>query len=286
MKSPLFNPAKSGLSDPVKNGLFIPLLTRRPGGWAAQQRFGRLAARANTRDQGVFEPERDRARGGEGALQTGRAGGDDVGAVDGGAARGCACGWQSGGDKVLQVWRRVVAMRRSGEGLVYLHADQLGSTSLTTSASGVVLSQMRYKPWGEERWSAGAPGTDRLFTRQRKESPRAGLVYDYGARIADHGQVHERGYDCAGCGQPVALQHRRAQDRCRAIRTAQARPSVPWSPQAQSAEPTGYTAPQSQMARAETAATTRFCRCRVACVCQLPEWGAISTPKRPSRRFR
>jgi RHS repeat-associated protein len=77
----------------------------------------------------------------------------------------------------------VVAMRRAGEGLVYLHGDQLGSTSLTTSASGVVLSQVRYKPWGEERWSAGAPGTDRLFTGQRKESPRTGLAYDYVARM-------------------------------------------------------------------------------------------------------
>ena len=32
--------------------------------------------------------------------------------------------------------------------LTYLHGDHLGSTSLATDASGNVVSQQRYKPYG------------------------------------------------------------------------------------------------------------------------------------------
>jgi RHS repeat-associated protein len=63
----------------------------------------------------------------------------------------------------------------------YLHADHLGSASLTTDGSGSVVSEMRYYPYGETR-SGGAP-TDRRYTGQREEN---GLgLYDYVARRYD-----------------------------------------------------------------------------------------------------
>jgi len=34
-----------------------------------------------------------------------------------------------------------------------LLSDQLGSTSLTTDNTGAKVSEMRYKPWGEVRYS-------------------------------------------------------------------------------------------------------------------------------------
>jgi len=68
--------------------------------------------------------------------------------------------------------------------LTYLHGDHLGSASLTTNISGTVVSQQRYKPYGEVRWASGAemptdPSTDRIagplragftFTGQRASS--------------------------------------------------------------------------------------------------------------------
>ena len=59
--------------------------------------------------------------------------------------------------------------------LTYLHGDHLGSSSLTTNASGQKVSEQPfgklragcYKPYGEVRWSSGAglptdPSTDRI----------------------------------------------------------------------------------------------------------------------------
>ena len=60
-----------------------------------------------------------------------------------------------------------VALARSGV-LFYLHSDHLGSASLTTDASGGVVSEMRYYPYGEMR-SGGAP-TDRRYTGQREDA--------------------------------------------------------------------------------------------------------------------
>jgi RHS repeat-associated protein len=50
-------------------------------------------------------------------------------------------------------------------GAVYwLHSDHLGSASLTTDASGGKFAELRYKPWGEVRWSSEVMPTDRRFT--------------------------------------------------------------------------------------------------------------------------
>ncbi len=64
--------------------------------------------------------------------------------------------------------------------LTYLHSDHLGSASLATDASGGVISEMRYYPYGKERWAAGASPTDFGFTGQR-DVPGTSLMY-YRAR--------------------------------------------------------------------------------------------------------
>jgi RHS repeat-associated protein len=71
-------------------------------------------------------------------------------------------------------------MRKDGE-LTYLHTDHLGSASLSTSATGAKVSEMRYYAYGGTR--SGTMGTDRQYTGQRWE---AGIgLYDYNARYYD-----------------------------------------------------------------------------------------------------
>jgi RHS repeat-associated protein len=72
-----------------------------------------------------------------------------------------------------------VAMRQ-GDDVYYLHGDHLGSTSLTTDDSGTVVSEVRYHPYGQERWVNGEAVTDFGFTAQRNEAS-FGLM-DYNAR--------------------------------------------------------------------------------------------------------
>ena len=75
-----------------------------------------------------------------------------------------------------------VAMRKNGT-LYYLLADHLGSTSLTTNTSGALVSELRYKAWGETRHSSGTTPTSYRYTGQREE-PGIGL-YFYNARWFD-----------------------------------------------------------------------------------------------------
>jgi RHS repeat-associated protein len=56
----------------------------------------------------------------------------------------------------------------------------LGSRSLTTDDTGDIVSEVRYLPYGEERWTSGASPTDFTFTGQRNEAG-FGLM-DYNAR--------------------------------------------------------------------------------------------------------
>lgn len=59
-------------------------------------------------------------------------------------------------------------MRKNGT-LSYLLSDHLGSTSLTTNTSGTLVSEMRYKPWGETRYTSGTTPTQYQYTGQRNE---------------------------------------------------------------------------------------------------------------------
>ena len=73
-------------------------------------------------------------------------------------------------------------MREQGE-LHYLFSDHLGSTSVTTDAAGVKEAEMRYKAYGEERWSSGTMPTSFQYTGQRNDA-EIGL-YFYQSRYYD-----------------------------------------------------------------------------------------------------
>ena len=75
-----------------------------------------------------------------------------------------------------------IAERVNGT-LSFILADHLGSTGVVTDASGAVIAEMRYTPYGETRSAAGTSPTDYLYTSQRQE---AGLgLYFYNARWYD-----------------------------------------------------------------------------------------------------
>ena len=65
--------------------------------------------------------------------------------------------------------------------LYYLLKDQLGSASVVTDASGTIVGEDRFYPYGETRFTTGTMYTDQLFTGQREMT---GLgIYHYGARF-------------------------------------------------------------------------------------------------------
>ncbi|CAG1007425.1 partial tRNA(Glu)-specific nuclease WapA, partial [Anaerolineales bacterium] len=80
------------------------------------------------------------------------------------------------------VGNQVAAMRvltSTGSTLYYLRSDHLGSTSVTMDASGTKIGEMRYKPYGEIRYTDGISPTDISYTGQRLDS--TGLMF-YQAR--------------------------------------------------------------------------------------------------------
>jgi len=72
---------------------------------------------------------------------------------------------------------------RQGGTLYYLLTDHLGSTALVTNASGGVVGQQRYYPYGAGRPTDTTLPTDYRFTGQRREGTIG--LYDYGARFYD-----------------------------------------------------------------------------------------------------
>ena len=75
-----------------------------------------------------------------------------------------------------------VAMRE-GATLYYLLTDHLGSTAITADSNGDKKAELRYKAWGENRYTDGATPTTYRFTGQRLDES-TGLMY-YGARYYD-----------------------------------------------------------------------------------------------------
>mgnify|MGYP001317286410 CR=1 FL=1 len=65
-----------------------------------------------------------------------------------------------------------------------MFSDHLGSTSLTTDANGNVISELRYKPWGETRYAAGSTSTKYQYTAQYSYESDFGLLF-YNARWID-----------------------------------------------------------------------------------------------------
>ncbi len=84
-----------------------------------------------------------------------------------------------------------VAMRTGSSTLNFLLGDHpsqslgtgLGSQSITTDNNGLNPKEIRYYPWGTERYTSGTTPTTFHFTGQRLESS-LGLYY-YGARWYD-----------------------------------------------------------------------------------------------------
>ena len=76
-----------------------------------------------------------------------------------------------------------IALRVNGT-LNYLLGDHLGSTSQTTDANGQVVSEMRYKAWGEVRYASGSTPTKYTYTGQYSYTSDFGLMF-YNARWYD-----------------------------------------------------------------------------------------------------
>jgi len=75
----------------------------------------------------------------------------------------------------------VAGAMRINSTLYYILKDHLGSASVVTDASGNIVGENRYYPFGETRAATGSILTDRLFTGQREMT---GLgIYHYGARF-------------------------------------------------------------------------------------------------------
>ena len=76
---------------------------------------------------------------------------------------------------------------RQGSTVYFLLGDHLGSTSITANSSGGLYAELRYKPWGEQRyWNGVATPTTFRFTGQREEVG-LGSLYFYGARMYSPG---------------------------------------------------------------------------------------------------
>jgi RHS repeat-associated protein len=75
-----------------------------------------------------------------------------------------------------------VAMRKAGV-VYYLHADHLGSASVTTDASGAKVGELRYYPYGGTRYIGGVTRTDRRFNGQIEDAAIG--LYFYNARYYD-----------------------------------------------------------------------------------------------------
>jgi RHS repeat-associated protein len=75
-----------------------------------------------------------------------------------------------------------VAMRQ-GSTLSYMFADHLGSTSVVANSSGSKTAEVRYKAWGEDRYTSGTVPSGYRYTGQRVEATLG--LYFYGARWYD-----------------------------------------------------------------------------------------------------
>ena len=76
-----------------------------------------------------------------------------------------------------------IAMRKDGM-LNYILSDHLGSTAMVTDSSGNLVSELRYKAWGEVRYNSGVTPTDYTYTGQYSNMDDFKLMY-YNARWYD-----------------------------------------------------------------------------------------------------
>jgi RHS repeat-associated protein len=88
----------------------------------------------------------------------------------------------SGGTVVnTKTYYPAVGAMRVGSTLYYMLKDHLSSASVVSDASGTIVGEDRFTPFGETRFTTGTMLTDKLYTGQRE---MAGLgIYHYQARF-------------------------------------------------------------------------------------------------------
>lgn len=89
--------------------------------------------------------------------------------------------------KYYYIGSQRLAMKTSSGTLHFFANDHLGSTSLTLNSDSTVLSELRYKPFGETRWSSTtATPTQRRYTGQIQDFATSSMqLYFYNARYYD-----------------------------------------------------------------------------------------------------
>jgi RHS repeat-associated protein len=101
-----------------------------------------------------------------------------------------------------------VAMRTGTGSPQYLLSDHLGSTEFTLSSIGTKQAELRYKAWGETRYTSGNTQTTFRYTGQRQEISLGGVegLYYYGARWYDSslGRFVSADSIIPGAGNPQA----------------------------------------------------------------------------------
>jgi len=96
-----------------------------------------------------------------------------------------------------------VAMRENST-VYYLLTDHLGSTAITATSAGSQSAELRYKSWGETRYTDGTTPTAYRFTGQREEAT-IGLCF-YNARYYDPALGRFAQLDTMGdCGTDGAI---------------------------------------------------------------------------------
>lgn len=92
----------------------------------------------------------------------------------------------SAAKKYYSAGRQRIALNDNGT-LRYLLGDHLGSTALTANTTGGLVAEVRYKAWGETRYTSGTTPTTYRYTGQRQESGLGGAdgLYFYNARWYD-----------------------------------------------------------------------------------------------------
>ena len=159
-----------------------------------------------------------------------------------------------------------VAMRSGGQ-TYYLLGDHLGGTNVTANSSGVQISKLLYKPWGETRFSTGTTPTTWRFTGQREDAT-IGLYY-FNARYLDPvlGRFISPDTIVPDPGNPQALNR---------YSYGLNRPTVLIDPTGHVAHPNCQGA-GAAIARAGGGAVPCRCCCRCACT-TISRSGATSRP--------
>ena len=96
------------------------------------------------------------------------------------------------GDSYYYTGSQRIAMR-TGQGAYLLFSDHLGSSSIVMDASGQVVEEGYYMPWGGQRGDEGIATTDYGYTGQMKE----GDIYYYNARWPQVPEAQRVGFDPA-----------------------------------------------------------------------------------------